>query len=336
MQNAQPTTLGHYLLSYTNVLIRDFDRCVDVFSRVNQNPLGSAAFAGTGFNIDRHLTSELLGFNKPMSNSMDAVATADFLIESLTTISILGINLSRLCEDLIIWNTQEFDYIELDDAYAGSSSIMPQKKNPNVLERIRSISGTIGGIACGAMITTKGLTMSFNLDLLETRNQTPQAIELIIEALVVLSEVIDSITFNKSAMEENADNGFSTATELADLLVKREGIGFRTAHHIVAHIAKNYDKESIDSSILGESAIDIADVTISIKDEEIQQVLDPKHHVNLRNSYGGPGEITSGLRRTNNTLNQQRDIFNDCSQVVQTATKAREKAINILDNGSVY
>jgi len=234
LQHAQPTTLAHHLLSYEQSFSRDFDRLKDAYIRVNQSPLGAAAFASTGYPINRELTARFLGFEGLVKNTMDAVATRDFALEALSDLSILMANVSRLCEDLILWSTSFVKFVTLDDAFCSTSSIMPQKKNPDIAEIMRAKTGSVFGAYTGALLTVKGLQMSYNRDLQELTPNIWRGMRDAKESLRLLIDMLSSATFDTARMKEEAGKGFSTATELADTLVRSYGIPFRTAHNIVA------------------------------------------------------------------------------------------------------
>jgi len=236
-QHAQPTTLAHHLLAHADAAGRDLNRLEDAYSRVNQSPLGAAAFASTGFKIDRHRTCNLLGFDGLVENSMDAVSTRDFILEVLAHLSILMVNQSRLAEELVLWSTSEFGYLELDNLYASTSSIMPQKKNPDTAELARGKTGSVLGSLMAVLSICKGLPLSYNRDLQEVTPHLWRGMDWARSTVRILDGCVSSLKFNLERLEISSGAGFSTATEIADSLVRITGMPFRTAHSIVGRIA---------------------------------------------------------------------------------------------------
>lgn len=235
MQRAQPVLLSHYLLSYVEMLQRDIDRYKDSIKRLNILPLGSCALAGTTFPIDRSYVAKLLNFDGITNNSIDSVSDRDFAIEFLSISSILSMHLSRLSEDLIIWSSEEFRFIELPDAFTTGSSIMPQKKNPDVAELVRGKTGRIYGNLISLLTIMKSLPMSYNRDMQEDKVPVFDTVDTIKACLIVMNEMFAGITFNIKRMNETAGDAFSTATDIAEYLVKK-GVPFRNAHEITGKI----------------------------------------------------------------------------------------------------
>ncbi|MCT6841668.1 MAG: argininosuccinate lyase [Commensalibacter sp.] len=236
LQSAQPVTFGHHLLAYTEMLNRDRGRLIDTRRRLNENPLGAAALAGTSFPIDRQLTSKLLGFDRPMANSLDAVSDRDFALEYLSALSIMSIHLSRMAEEIVIWCSPPFSFIQLSDAYTTGSSIMPQKRNPDAAELVRAKVGRISGALTGLLTVMKGLPLAYAKDMQEDKEQVFAATETIILCLAACSGMIADLKANQDNMAYWAGSGFSTATDLADWLVKELELPFRTAHHVTGKI----------------------------------------------------------------------------------------------------
>ena len=236
LQIAQPITLGHHLLSYVELLNRDKLRLMDTLERLNESPLGAAAMAGTSYPIDRKYSAKLLGFDKPMSNSIDAVSSRDMLLETLSNIAILSVNLSRLAEEIILWVSTEFNYITLPDSLTTGSSIMPQKRNPDGAEIIRSKAGRVIGSLNTLLVVMKGLPLTYNKDLQEDKEPLFDAIDTIELSLQVMCKMICDMKPNRDRMLKSAKNGFSIATDIADVLVQSLGIPFREAHKIVGSI----------------------------------------------------------------------------------------------------
>ena len=289
LQHAQPTTLAHHLLAHADALLRDFERLRDSYGRVNRSPLGAAAFASTGFEIDRERTAELLGFDGLVENSMDAVSTRDFLLEALSNSAILMANLSRLAEELILWSTSEFGYIELDNLFTSTSSIMPQKKNPDTAELVRGKTGSVFGSLIAALAICKALPMSYNRDLQEATPNLWRGISTTRGAVRIMAGAISSADFRTDRLEASSGAGFSTATELADSLVRNAKIPFRTAHQIVGALAIKSDLPTVQD--LDEAAERIAGFRPSERgfgEEELKAALDPKENVAARSRTGGP------------------------------------------------
>ena len=296
MQHAQPTTLAHHLLAYEQAFSRDFDRLRDAYARVNQSPLGAAAFASTGYPINRELTARLLGFDGLVTNTMDAVATRDFALETLADLTILMTNVSRLCEELVIWSTSFVKFVTLDDAFCSTSSIMPQKKNPDTAEIMRAKTGSVFGAFTGAILTVKGLPMSYNRDLQELTPNLWRGMRDVKESLRLLIEMLASATFDTERLKEEAGKGFSTATELADTLVRNYGLPFRTAHNIVGRAVQ---KESLSLATLEEAALDLG-VGISLvgkglTQQQIDDALDVNYSIALRKAPGGPAPFATKI-----------------------------------------
>ena len=254
-QHAQPTTLAHHLLAHADAAARDLARMEDAYARVNLSPLGAAAFASTGFAIDRFRTCQLLGFDGLVENSMDAVSTRDFILEVLADLSIMMVNLSRLAEELILWSTSEFGYLELDNLYASTSSIMPQKKNPDTAELARGKTGSVMGSLMAVLSICKGLPLSYNRDLQEATPHLWRSLDWSRSTVRILDGCVASLKFNLERMEKSSGAGFSTATELADSLVRITGMPFRTAHRIVGRIAASGGSPSMAE--LDEIALEI-------------------------------------------------------------------------------
>jgi argininosuccinate lyase len=310
LQHAQPTTLAHHLCAHEAALGRDFDRVQDVFSRVNLCPLGAAAFASTGFNLNRKRVEELLGFEGLMENSMDAVSSRDFLIECASVFTTLMINLSRMAEELVIWSSSEFNFIELDDTYASTSSIMPQKKNPDTAELMRGKTGVAVGALMSLITICKGLPLSYNRDLQEATPNIWRSAETVRASVRIMDGMAKTMRIRSEVLAAQSVTGFTTATELADTFVRETGIPFRTAHQIVGMLAKDGEKptmEKIDSVaevVLGESL-----TGKGLTEKMVKEALNPVSNVKRRKVIGGPApeEIRRYLskRQTELELNNQ-------------------------------
>jgi argininosuccinate lyase len=327
MQHAQPTTLAHHLLAYEQAFSRDFDRMKDAYARVNLSPLGAAAFASTGYPISREYTASLLGFDGLVTNSMDAVAARDFALESLACISIMMTNTSRLCEELILWSTSFVKFVSLDDAFCSTSSIMPQKKNPDTAEIMRAKSASVFGSFASALVTVKGLPMSYNRDLQELTPNIWRGMHDAKASLCLLSEMLSSAEFDTTRMKDEAGKGFSTATELADTLVRSYGLPFRTAHTLVGRAVQ---KGSLSLATLEKAAHEIEPV-ISLKkkgltQKKIDEVLDVNYSLALRKTPGGPAPAATkqAIRNCKKQLGTDSAITE--KRLAQLA-KARENLI---------
>jgi len=296
LQHAQPTTLAHHLLGYEQSFSRDTARLREAYARLDVSPLGSAAFASTGYPLDREYTARLLGFSRPAPNSMDAVASRDFVIEVLADAATSMTTVSRLCEDLVLWSTSFFGFVRLDDAYCSSSSIMPQKKNPDVAEIMRAKAGTVAGSLTAAITITKALPMSYNRDLQEVTPHLWRGLEAARESVPLLSGMIASAVFDTERMAAEAGRGFSTATDLADALVRDYGLPFRTAHRIVGRAVRHgsLDLDTIEAAAREAARISVLD--LGLTQEKIETVLDPRHAVTTRRIIGGPAPETVGAQ----------------------------------------
>jgi len=283
MQKAQPVLLSHYLLAFVEMFERDGQRLNDCKTRLNVLPLGAAALAGTSLPIERRLTAKILHFPETSKNSMDTVADRDFIAEFIFSSALIMMHLSRFCEDLILWSSDEFGYIEISDAYTTGSSIMPQKKNPDVAELIRGKTGRVYGDLFAIMTLLKGLPMTYNRDLQEDKEPLFDAVDTVKDCLAIFTEMIGHTKFNADKMHLAAQGGFSTATEIAEYLVKR-GMPFRGAHKIVGMIVgyclKN--KKGLEDLSLKEYQKFYAGFT-----EDIKQKINLEKAVNSRNHQGG-------------------------------------------------
>ncbi len=289
LQHAQPTTLAHHLIAHADALKRDFDRIVDAYTRVNLCPLGAGAFASTGFPINRERTAQLLGFDGLIENSMDAVSTRDFAIECISAFANTMVDLSRMAEEFILWNTPEFDFIELDDRYSSVSSIMPQKKNPDALELIRARTGSVYGALQSVLSICKALPYSYNRDLQEATPHLIRATSTLHSSLRVMSGIVDTMQVKSDRMAAAAHVGFITATELADTIVRDAGISFRTAHQIVGTLARNGQKPTLDqidsiaNRIIGKKLSELG-----LTQASLDKALDPEQNIQIRCIRGGP------------------------------------------------
>ena len=235
LQKAQPVTLAHHIGAYFEMFKRDRLRLKDIYERMNYCPLGAGALAGTTYPLDRYYTANLLGFEGPTLNSMDSVADRDYVIEFLSALSTIMMHLSRFCEEIIIWNSNEYRFVEIDDSYATGSSIMPQKKNPDIAELIRGKTGRVYGALMSLLTTMKGIPLAYNKDMQEDKELTFDAIDTVKGCLALFDGMIKTIKFNRSVMEKSAMMGFTNATDAADYLVGK-GVAFRDAHGIIGRL----------------------------------------------------------------------------------------------------
>jgi argininosuccinate lyase len=283
LQPAQPTTVAHWLGSYEGALARDTGRLLDAFERTNRSPLGGAAFGGTPFDIDRERTADLLGFDGLVENSMDASSARDFLLEATSALATLATHLSGLAEDLVVFANRGF--VELDDDYASTSSIMPQKKNPDTLELVRAVAGDAAGDLQAILTSLKGLPRAYNRDLQRVHPHAFDAADAVFDAVEVAAGAVATADWNEAALAEAAGEGFSTATGVADLLAMA-GVPFRTAHEVVARAAEEGD----DFETVERVAADVLDAPLAeyVDPDEVRRALDPAESVAMRDSRGGP------------------------------------------------
>ncbi|WP_227936602.1 argininosuccinate lyase [Alkalihalobacillus deserti] len=285
LQRAQPVSFAHHLLAYFWMLERDFGRYEDSLKRLNISPLGAGALAGTTFPIDRAYAAELLGFDDIYNNSLDAVSDRDFIVEFLSASSILMMHLSRLCEELILWSTQEFQFIEMDDTFATGSSIMPQKKNPDMAELIRGKTGRVYGNLFSLLTTLKGLPLAYNKDMQEDKEGMFDTVETVKGSLNIFAGMIETMTVNTDTMEKAVHQDFSNATELADYLATK-GMPFRQAHEVVGKLVLVAIQKGV--FLLDLPFSDYKEAS-ELFEENIYDVLHPKTVVARRNSAGGTG-----------------------------------------------
>ena len=284
LQTAQPVTVGHHLLAYVEMLGRDRGRFADARARMNESPLGAAALAGTSFPIDRKMTAEALGFDRPMRNSMDAVSDRDFAVEFLFAASLTAIHLSRLAEELVLWSSDRFGFITLSDEFSTGSSIMPQKRNPDAAELVRAKPGRITGSLITLMTILKGLPMTYGKDLQEDKEPVFDAAEHLMIALAATTGMMRDLTFQPDAMREALMHGFATATDLADWMVRVLNLPFRNAHHATGAIVALAEKKVCRLDQL--SVADMQSVLPEIT-KDVFDVLTVDHSVASRTSLGG-------------------------------------------------
>jgi argininosuccinate lyase len=288
LQVAQPVTLGHHLMAYFEMLRRDRSRFADARERLNESPLGSAALAGTGFAIDRDSTAETLDFGRPTRNSLDGVSDRDFALDYLSAAAQCALHLSRLAEELIIWASPQFGFVRLSDDYSTGSSIMPQKRNPDAAELVRGHSGRIVGLLTGLMVTMKGLPLAYSKDMQDDKEPVFEARDLLVLSLQALTGMIETVTFVPERMRAAAEQGYSTATDLADWLVREADVPFREAHHITGRAVKAAEERGCDLADLPIDALRAIDERI---DARVFDVLSVDASVRSRTSYGGTAPV---------------------------------------------
>ena len=286
LQKAQPITLAHHLGAYFEMFKRDRQRMKDIYERMNYCPLGSGALAGTTYPLDREYTASLLDFYGPTLNSMDSVADRDYLIEFLSALSTIMMHLSRFSEEVILWNSNEYQFVEIDDAYSTGSSIMPQKKNPDIAELVRGKTGRVYGALTSLLTTMKGIPLAYNKDMQEDKELTFDAIDTTKGCLALFTGMIKTMNFRKDRMEESAKHGFTNATDAADYLVKH-GVPFRDAHGIVGQLVLY----CIDRKIaLDDMSLEELKKISPVFEEDIYEAISMKTCVEMRNTIGAPGE----------------------------------------------
>lgn len=285
LQKAQPLTLSHHIGAYMEMFKRDYDRLHDIYERMNYCPLGAGALAGTTYPLDREMTASLLGFYGPTLNSMDSVSDRDYVIELLSALSLIMMHLSRFCEEIILWNSNEYQFIEIDDAYSTGSSIMPQKKNPDIAELVRGKTGRVYGALMSMLTTMKGIPLAYNKDMQEDKELTFDAYDTVKGCLALFNGMLKTITFHPETMEQSAKHGFTNATDAADYLVNH-GVPFRDAHGIVGKLVLY----CIDKGIsLDDMSLDEYKAISPVFEEDIFDAISLKTCVEKRNTIGAPG-----------------------------------------------
>ena len=296
LQVAQPVTWGHHMMAYVEMFARDRSRFSDARTRMNESPLGAAALAGTGFPIDRHDTAQALGFSAPSANSLDAVSDRDFALEFLSASSICATHLSRFAEELVIWSSAQFKFVTLSDRFSTGSSIMPQKKNPDAAELIRAKVGRITGSLVGLLMVMKGLPLAYSKDMQEDKEQVFDASDSLMLALAAMTGMISDMEPNVASLETAAASGFSTATDLADWLVRDLGMPFREAHHITGALVAKAEEKGCDLPDLSLADMQIVNERIN---SDVFNFLGVQNSVASRQSYGGtaPKQVRKQIAR---------------------------------------
>ena len=304
LQRAQPVRLAHHLLAWAEMLDRDRGRLVDAAKRMNESPLGSAALAGTTFPVDRAATAEALGFDRPMLNSLDAVGSRDFLLEAVSALAICSVHLSRIAEELVLWSSQEFGFMQMSDAFTTGSSIMPQKKNPDMPELVRGKTGRVVGSLVNLMVMLKGLPLAYNRDLQEDKAPVFDAFDTVHDCLAVLSGAIASATFDKRRMADALQTGFLDATEVADWLALR-GVPFREAHHVAGKLVQQAVQQG---KTLSQLPLETYQAAHEAFDDTVFRALNMEAAIERRDVPGGParGRVAAAIAELRGRLQTRR------------------------------
>jgi len=310
LQYAQPTKLAHHIIAYHDSIERDFSRAKEAFNRINLCPLGSAAFASTSFKLDRQYTANLLGFDGVVENSVDGVSSRDFLIECVFVATSTMLSLSRIAEELILWSS-EFDFVELPDEYTSTSSIMPQKKNPDIAELVRAKCGKIIGNLTSVMAIYKAMPYTYNRDFQEMNEILYDSMRIVNDSTILMARMLENVRFKVEVMERKAKKGFSTATEMADLLVMKENIPFRVAHRIVGKLVMDKLDFTVENvkKIAKEFGVEVKNVG----DKDLKDALDVKKVVEKRENVGGTStnEIKKMLKVREEKLKKDIKFFEE-------------------------
>ena len=296
LQAAQPVTFGHHLMAYVEMLSRDRGRFADCRGRLNESPLGAAALAGTSFPIDRAATAAALGFDRPMANSMDAVSARDFAMEYLAAAAILSVHLSRLAEELVNWASAQFSFISLGDGFTTGSSIMPQKRNPDAAELVRAKAGRVIGDLTALLVVMKGLPMTYSKDMQEDKEPVFEVADTLALTVPAMTGMLGDLVVREAVMEAAAGQGFATATDLADWLVRVLGMPFREAHGVTGRLVRLAEQQGCD---LGELSLEAMQGVEAAIDERVFDVLGVEQSVASRQSYGGtaPDQVRAAILR---------------------------------------
>ena len=321
LQKAQPITLAHHMMAYFQMFRRDLDRFAHAYDAADVMPLGSGALAGTTYPLNRERVAELLGFSRISMNSLDGVSDRDFLLEYLSAASICMMHLSRFCEELILWNTNEFRFVEMDDAFATGSSIMPQKKNPDFAELIRGKSGRVYGNLVQLLVTMKGLPLAYNKDLQEDKEGALDTAHTLMQCLSVMAGMISTWTVNENAMARECGVGHLAATDVADYLAKR-GLPFREAHAVVGHLVLMCEKRGCN---LEDLPFEVFQEASPLFERDITEALDIPSIVAARTTEGGtaPAAVAVQLQRAEAQLVADEGVFGSLTKVVEMGHGAK-------------
>jgi argininosuccinate lyase len=304
LQTAQPVTLGHHLLAYVEMAERDIGRLEDASRRLNESPLGAAALAGTSYPINRHQTAEALGFSCPMRNSLDAVASRDFALETLSALTIATLHLTRFADEIVLWTSAQFGFATLSDAFSTGSSIMPQKRNPDAAELVRAKLGTMLGGFNALTVTLKALPLAYSKDMQEDKAPVMRAFDDYFLCLAAMTGMTSDLSFNMARMEEAAAHGHSTATEIADWLVQTHGVPFREAHHITGRVVAAADLAKVPLWQLPLTTLQSVDARLG---EGVRARLSPRAAAEAKTSFGGtaPDNVLKQVDFWNETLSSR-------------------------------
>jgi argininosuccinate lyase len=303
LQSAQPVTFGHHCMAYVEMFGRDLSRTRDAIRRMDESPLGAAALAGTSFPIDRHRTASALGFREPTRNSIDSVSDRDFALEFLSLAAIAATHLSRLAEEIVIWSTPQFGFVRLSDAFSTGSSIMPQKKNPDAAELVRAKTGRVNGHLLALLTVMKGLPLSYGKDMQEDKEAVFDAAETLDLMLAATTGMVGDMTINAPAMKKAAGSGYSTATDLADWLVREAGLPFRDAHHVTGRVVALAESKKLPLDRLALEELQAINGAIT---DQVYSVLSVQNSVKSRTSFGGtaPAEVRRQIRHWRKRLDK--------------------------------
>jgi len=332
LQHAQPITLGFWATSYAQTFLRDIDRMENSYSRVNSCPLGACALAGTSFPIDRRFTAKLMGFDSVQENALDAVSSRDFILETLSSLAILTSNLSKLSQELVLWSTEEFSLLEMPDEFSAGSSIMPQKKNPDLAELIRGSAGRTYGNLVQALTAVKGTTSGYNRDLQEDRALLWDSVRVVNSSVEIMNGILGGVKWNYKRMLALVEDGFSCATELANFLTMKKGMPFRKAHSVTGKLVKALVKK-------GKNFNDISDVRkllkkdgLELSEAELENLLDPSKAVSASKSLGAtsPAEVASVAKSLKEELIVKEKSLKERREKIQDARKETEKLVRSI------
>jgi argininosuccinate lyase len=336
LQHAQPITFAHWAMAYFDFLMHDVYRFMDSLKRTNLSTLGAAALAGTGHKINRNRVAELLGFDGVLENSLQCVSSRDYLIEAIFGLTLMMNTLNRLHEDIFLWTTDEFGMVELDDAFAGTSSIMPQKKNPLIQETVRARMATQLGRLFAAMTVMKSLPLGHNFDTYELPLLFDDSVEELLQSLDITERIIRTLIVNVHRMEKNLGEAYITATELADVLVREAWIPFRTSHQIVGSlvrkaISQNMKLSEVSSQMVKDTSFEVMGKEITLSEETIKNATDPRKNVEIRDSLGGPApsEVQRIIKMRKNVL---KDLIEKQVSRKKRIEESKRKLNKVVDN----
>ena len=337
IQPAQPVTFGHQLIAYVDSLQRDFDRIKESYLRINVSPMGACALATTSFPISREKVAELLGFEDVLENSIDAIGTRDFLIEAMWCLTVLAIDVGRIVEDLLLWSSYHFDMLELPNDFVSTSSIMPQKKNPDLLEVIRARMKLVIGYFTTCINIVIGLPSSYNLDFQEITPLLWASMDQILECMSMLTKLIPNVRIKKETTLKKAVESLSTSTELANVMVRKYGVPFRTAHNIVGAIAKHLVDKGFNHSMVTPKLISsishrIGGLDLNMDEKDVKSALDPKGFVNVHNVKGGPSpnEVKRVIVIRSNWIDVSKKWIEKTERKLKNANDKLDREINLL------